>query len=137
MRNLACILAMTLCAPAWSQVSIEQLGDTNSVYIEQVGRHTVTILGSGNSSTTSILQQGSVHNQATVDTTGSNQNITIEQRNTGNASRAFDLRVNGNGANVQVVQTNPGQGAGQADQGSMNITCPVACPQGQYQYIRR
>jgi hypothetical protein len=137
MKKLVSLAMGLILNPAQAQLTIDQVGDNNSVYVEQIGRHTTSLMGLGNNTTTSILQQGPNTNTATVDNSGQNNTIVMEQRNQGNTARSFDLRINGNGASVQVMQINPALGNGRVDTGSMNIVCPSACPSGQYQYIRR
>lgn len=130
-----------------AQVIVDQLGDVGTVYIEQLGQHSSSMIMSGNGTIANVFQQGQSPNQLTIESIGTGNNISIEQRNTGSGNRVFDLRINGSGASVLVVQNsasagNNGNGVGGgnsngSDQSSMQITCPSVCPQGQYQYIRR
>jgi hypothetical protein len=148
MRIVPVSMAMTLLS-FWclAQVTIEQIGDSGSVYIEQVGRHSASIISTGNGITANVYQQGQLPNQVSIESTGINNTVSVEQRNTGNGNRSFDLRINGNGASVMIIQNsagsgNNGNGVGGGngngnDQSSMQINCPTTCPQGQYQYIRR
>jgi len=95
-----------------SQVSIAQIGDSNTITVNQTGtnQNYVEYNGNGSSNTVSITQSGNSSTQANyveLNVTGNSNTVTLTQQSTGGGKGIF-ATVNDNNNTLIVQQKNSG-----------------------------
>lgn len=110
--NDAKIVNFVTRTTADSKVNIEQIGNFNSVTVEQVGskNNYVNYVVDGSSNSASIKQTGTATTQSNyvdVNVHGNNNTLDITQNSTGGAKGAF-VTVNNSNNTVKVQQTDTG-----------------------------
>jgi len=110
--NVAKVQAFTNRATGDSQVSIEQIGDSNTVTVNQTGtnQNYVEYNGNGSSNTVTITQSGNSSTQANyveLNVTGNSNTVNLTQQSTGGGKGIF-ATVNDNNNRLIVQQKDSG-----------------------------
>lgn len=95
-----------------SQVFIEQIGNSNTITVQQTGtkNNYVGYYGNGSSNSIDITQSGNASTQVNyidMDVIGNNNNVDVTQQSTGGAKGLFAV-INNNSNNVTVLQKDGG-----------------------------
>lgn len=111
-NNDAKVINFATRSTADSKVNIEQIGNFNTVAVEQTGSkdNYVNYAVNGSSNTATIKQTGTastLSNYVDATVTGNNNNLDISQLSTGGAKGAF-VSVNNSNNTVKIQQTDSG-----------------------------
>ena len=110
--NSAKVTAFNNRTTADSQVSIEQIGSSNTITVDQTGtkNNYTKYSGNGNSNSINITQSGNSTTQANyieAKVNGNSNNVNLTQQSTGGTKGTF-VTVNNNDNNVTVLQKDSG-----------------------------